>query len=81
MTGGSLNAWTVVYAYAKILILKQITTKTEFPDAVTGCICLCKDTNFKANHNEKHWLEQATMVVYAYAKILILKQITTVVVL
>ena len=41
------------------------------------CICLCKDTNFKANHNAtlKGW--QGNPVVYAYAKILILKQITT----
>ena len=41
----------VVYAYAKILILKQITTDTDNKRADTGCICLCKDTNFKANHN------------------------------
>ena len=42
-----------------------------------GCICLCKDTNFKANHNI--WSENLNygFVVYAYAKILILKQITT----
>ena len=40
-------------------------------------MCLCKDTNFKANHNHwrKCWKEQE--VVCAYAKILILKQITT----
>ena len=42
-----------------------------------SCICLCKDTNFKANHNI--WQPQSIVrwVVYAYAKILILKQITT----
>ena len=42
-----------------------------------SCICLCKDTNFKANHNtilNENYLYE---VVYAYAKILILKQITT----
>ena len=45
--------------------------------AIQGCICLCKDTNFKANHNFfLHWCS-ACPVVYAYAKILILKQITT----
>ena len=43
-----------------------------------GCICLCKDTNFKANHNPKKPLEFGNDVVYAYAKILILKQITTI---
>ena len=41
------------------------------------CICLCKDTNFKANHNTFQLIALATKVVYAYAKILILKQITT----
>ena len=42
-----------------------------------SCICLCKDTNFKANHNLSKTLCPDTCVVYAYAKILILKQITT----
>ena len=41
------------------------------------CICLCKDTNFKANHNEDVSKQEKDLVVYAYAKILILKQITT----
>ena len=42
-----------------------------------SCICLCKDTNFKANHNPDGKGDYFTNVVYAYAKILILKQITT----
>ena len=42
-----------------------------------SCICLCKDTNFKANHNSFVDKLTANEVVYAYAKILILKQITT----
>ena len=42
-----------------------------------SCICLCKDTNFKANHNPLNLLSLQRAVVYAYAKILILKQITT----
>ena len=46
-------------------------------DARLSCICLCKDTNFKANHNRKNVRENKSCVVYAYAKILILKQITT----
>ena len=41
------------------------------------CICLCKDTNFKANHNTTNPTTTESRVVYAYAKILILKQITT----
>ena len=45
------NAKAVVYAYAKILILKQITTIGKENLRNSGCICLCKDTNFKANHN------------------------------
>ena len=42
-----------------------------------SCICLCKDTNFKANHNVSDFPLYFKPVVYAYAKILILKQITT----
>ena len=42
-----------------------------------SCICLCKDTNFKANHNFPFEAKSRHGVVYAYAKILILKQITT----
>ena len=42
-----------------------------------SCICLCKDTNFKANHNGNINIVRRKKVVYAYAKILILKQITT----
>ena len=45
---------------------------------VEGCICLCKDTNFKANHNIVKPKTIGQKVVYAYAKILILKQITTI---
>ena len=48
-----------------------------FPEPTFGCICLCKDTNFKANHNAFISSCYAKQVVYAYAKILILKQITT----
>ena len=67
----------VVYAYAKILILKQITTYYQRLCSQVSCICLCKDTNFKANHNSSHLFVHFYFVVYAYAKILILKQITT----
>ena len=44
---------------------------------IVCCICLCKDTNFKANHNQFIRDIKFLHVVYAYAKILILKQITT----
>ena len=42
-----------------------------------SCMCLCKDTNFKANHNQDEVINGYYGVVCAYAKILILKQITT----
>ena len=71
------NGMSVVYAYAKILILKQITTLDPRVIELISCICLCKDTNFKANHNQKQSQLLPNSVVYAYAKILILKQITT----
>ena len=42
-----------------------------------SCYCRCKDTNFKANHNYDLTDEFTLSVVIADAKILILKQITT----
>ena len=44
---------------------------------VNSCYCRCKDTNFKANHNEQTLRNNMLQVVIADAKILILKQITT----
>ena len=67
----------VVCAYAKILILKQITTERKRTSPFRCCMCLCKDTNFKANHNAQGIQGALLNVVCAYAKILILKQITT----
>ena len=67
----------VVIADAKILILKQITTKFWFEPIFAGCYCRCKDTNFKANHNRRVIASRIPPVVIADAKILILKQITT----
>jgi len=42
-----------------------------------GCLSLCKDTNFKANHNASNRGHVSTSDVCLYAKIRILKQITT----
>ena len=42
-----------------------------------SCIYQCKDTNFKANHNNKACFTVGTTVVFTNAKILILKLITT----
>ena len=58
-----LSAWWVVYAYAKILILKQITTRHRRKGNSKCCICLCKDTNFKANHNTKG-IDSKYMMLY-----------------
>ena len=44
---------------------------------LSSCICQCKDTNFKANHNQKQQRSRPVNVVFANAKILILKLITT----
>ena len=43
----------VVFTNAKILILKLITTITGRVLKPASCIYQCKDTNFKANHNQK----------------------------
>ena len=67
----------VVIAYAKILILKQVTTRRQDLLAPNGCYCLCKDTNSQASHNVVPCLDHLGVVVIAYAKILILKQVTT----
>ena len=42
-----------------------------------GCLLLCKDKNFKANHNPFLLLDSTQYDVCYYAKIRILKQITT----
>ena len=73
---GSLDSW-VVYASAKILIFQQITTEEKCDIHIIGCLCLCKDTNFLANHNMDRTCITHQRVVYASAKILIFQQITT----
>ena len=42
-----------------------------------GCLLLCKDKNFKANHNNSNIAPFGKYDVCYYAKIRILKQITT----
>ena len=66
----------VVYG-AKILILMQITTRTEDIWRANGCCLWCKDTNFNANHNSGDNIRKGGYVVVYGAKILILMQITT----
>ena len=62
---------------AKIGILKQITTTLLKYKESMGCLLLCKDRNFKANHNAIRRQPVLTCDVCYSAKIGILKQITT----
>ena len=73
---GRHASWVVI-AYAKILILKQVTTAKYKDEINLGCYCLCKDTNSQASHNRFRQCRMGGGVVIAYAKILILKQVTT----
>ena len=43
----------------------------------TRCLLLCKGKNFKANHNLQRALDDEIRDVCYYAKVRILKQITT----
>ena len=72
-----LEFFVSVYDSAKILIWKQITTQADKAESDVKCIWLCKDTNLKANHNEKYIIWHVVQSVYDSAKILIWKQITT----
>ena len=62
---------------AKIRILKQITTIEAHSGRDWRCLSLCKDTNFKANHNNHTDEYCRSSDVCLCAKIRILKQITT----
>ena len=67
----------VVSNGSKILIWKQITTRTSCTSPTNSCLQWFKDTNLKANHNLKLANENGTIVVSNGSKILIWKQITT----
>ena len=67
----------VVSNGSKILIWKQITTESSKGNETTGCFQWFKDTNLKANHNTNIDLAVVKMVVSNGSKILIWKQITT----
>ena len=68
---------TDVSYLAKILILKQITTRRTICMGGYRCFLSCKDTNSKANHNYQAIVYLSATDVSYLAKILILKQITT----
>ena len=71
--------WSVVSNGSKILIWKQITTIRISLYLQTGCFQWFKDTNLKANHNDRISLMISRVVVSNGSKILIWKQITTIV--
>ena len=63
---------------SKILIWKQITTPIESNVWLSNCFQWFKDTNLKANHNVINGGINYVMIVSNGSKILIWKQITTV---
>ena len=64
---------------SKILIWKQITTIIALTPCLSDCSQWFKDTNLKANHNEVPGGCTRVVIVPNGSKILIWKQITTVV--
>ena len=73
--------WNIVLATAKIHILKQFTTKRAVKQVIKHCACYCKDTHFEAIHNCRCRYYPHRKIVLATAKIHILKQFTTEVVI
>ena len=72
----ALNA-KAVFNGSKILIWKQITTRTMIEQLGCCCIQWFKDTNLKANHNLRDCPTPFSDAVFNGSKILIWKQITT----
>ena len=68
----------VVSNGSKILIWKQITTLARYIPCTLGCFQWFKDTNLKANHNTSLVSPLGYLVVSNGSKILIWKQITTI---
>ena len=62
---------------SKILIWKQITTFCGKRLSFKNCSQWFKDTNLKANHNYAYWVYKVSWIVPNGSKILIWKQITT----
>ena len=66
-----------VFNGSKILIWKQITTKSSILSMKKCCFQWFKDTNLKANHNKRRRSKHREFAVFNGSKILIWKQITT----
>ena len=73
-----LKVLRVVSNGSKILIWKQITTRSPSIRVYKRCFQWFKDTNLKANHNKKWSAHWQNLVVSNGSKILIWKQITTI---
>ena len=73
----SVKSPKVVVYDAKIRIIKQITTLIGMLFFYQCCCLWCKDKNNKANHNLTIWILSVFAVVVYDAKIRIIKQITT----
>ena len=80
------NSWlfwlcssSVVSNGSKILIWKQITTRLVVHLHPICCFQWFKDTNLKANHNQWQYSSDEMYVVSNGSKILIWKQITTII--
>ena len=73
----STDPCIVVSNGSKILIWKQITTKSYNYAEIYCCFQWFKDTNLKANHNKQRRNNYDYNVVSNGSKILIWKQITT----
>ena len=69
--------YCAVFNGSKILIWKQITTKLWILNQEMSCFQWFKDTNLKANHNNKSNVISLIYAVFNGSKILIWKQITT----
>ena len=63
---------------AKIINLKQITTAPVLTWAKKRCDSQCKNNKSKANHNEVDYVQSLLADVIRSAKIINLKQITTI---
>ena len=67
----------VVLDTTKVLIFKQITTRTHVKTFLNRCFRYHKGTDFQANHNRRQLYDSVRCVVLDTTKVLIFKQITT----
>mgnify|MGYP007128680619 CR=1 FL=1 len=71
------NFFEAVFACAKLLKWKRITTQIQRDTPYQGCFRLRKITKMKANHNRSSNATASRLAVFACAKLLKWKRITT----